>query len=362
MKKVFITTVITLTLLFGSSCAKKGHDLRQKKQEKKEAINVSVEEIELHDLAKFFSISGKLEGISEVSLIAEVSGKITAVNKSLGVWVEKNETIASIDSEQYSLIMQQAEANLLAAKATMEANELSYEATNSLLETEQISITNYKNVLSQYESSQANFKAAQASEKLAKLNYEAANFTAPVSGWITYLDISIGDYVSPGSALIKIVDDRQLILKTGVGEQEITQLEMNQPVNVVTRNLATLNGYITGLGKSPAPGSMNYPIEMTFDNPDNSVLSGSIVTGRILEKSYDNIIYTSVDNVIKSYDKYYIFTIEDGNTAHKVEIQTGDQIGSEIIILSNINVGDFIITDGFESLQDGDQITYFQSK
>ena len=78
----------------------------------------------------------------------------------------------------------------------------------------------------------------------------------------------------------------------------------------------------------------------------------------ILEKTYENIIYLSLDNITKSYDKYYVYLVDDNNTARKVEIQPGQQIDSYLIIQSGLSENDLLITDGYESLNDGDPVTF----
>ena len=360
MKRIILISITLLTLFLTTACGARGSRgaSQSGEQMKKETANVAVKTISLDNLDKTLQISGKLEGIAEVILYAEVSGKISTVNKKLGQWVNKGEAIAAIDNDQYRLSLQQAEASLVSAESTLEAEQLSLDAASSLLKADQISEADYKRTLSQFNSAKANHSSAQAYAETARLNYESAIFTAPVSGWITYINLNTGDYVSPGSPLIKIVDDRQLIMETGVGESEITNLNIGQTVAIKTRNDIELTGFITGLGKSPAPGSMSYPVKIQFDNTDNTVISGAVVTGEILEKTYENIIYLSLDNITKSYDKYYVYLVDDNNTARKVEIQPGQQIDSYLIIQSGLSENDLLITDGYESLNDGDPVTF----
>jgi len=81
-----------------------------------------------------------------------------------------------------------------------------------------------------------------------------------------------------------------------------------------------------------------------------------VVDAKILAKTYNNVLYTSYNNLIQEYDNFYLFTIDSNNIAHRTKIKIGRKINEAVIIESGINPGDIIVTEGFENLEEGTKV------
>jgi multidrug efflux system membrane fusion protein len=111
-------------------------------------------------------------------------------------------------------------------------------------------------------------------------------------------------------------------------------------------------GKVTGLGIRPATGSNNYPIEIIFDNKDNCLFPGMVVESNILAKTFQNVIFTSVDNLREKYDTNFVYIINDDNRAETRVVELGEQVRNYVIIKSGLNVGDRLVTDGIDTLSE----------
>ena len=54
--------------------------------------------------------------------------------------------------------------------------------------------------------------------------------------------------------------------------------------------------------------------------------------------------------------EFFVFVSHD-TIAKQYKVQLGPRVGNDVIVLSGINAGDKIITDGFQRLRDGGKIT-----
>jgi RND family efflux transporter MFP subunit len=354
MKKTILISLIAV--LFISACGKNNGDLTKKKnfkaENKKEtALVVMVENVQLRSLDKFVRATGKLQGINDVNVLSKVSGTIVEKYKGLGDWVEKDEAIGRIDNTEYQNQLDQANAALMAAEAGLEMAKISMNAADKLYNNQQISENEYLQSKSNLKNAQANYDGAKANVNIRKRALDNSMFVAPISGYIAELNLEIGDQISQGAIVAGIVNSDKMILKTGISESDIKYVKKNNLVSIEV-NDKEIVGKVTGLGIRPATGSNNYPIEIIFDNKDNCLFPGMVVESNILAKTFQNVIFTSVDNLREKYDTNFVYIINDDNRAETRVVELGEQVRNFIIIKSGLNIGDRLVTDGIDSLSE----------
>ena len=143
-----IFAVLIIVLAFGISGCKKGgrRSSGASSQNKLEAkIPVIVETAQIRNLKEYIKITGKLEGYTDIIMASETSGRIIALNKKLGDWVDKGDEIGHVDNKDYEIRVEQAEAAVLAAEAAFESAELQMKTADNLLASKSISDLEYQN-------------------------------------------------------------------------------------------------------------------------------------------------------------------------------------------------------------------------
>ena len=296
-----------------------------------------------------------------LSVISETSGKIVSMNKKLGDWIKAGESIGRIDNSNYENSLEQARANLLAAEASYETASIQMNVSESLYKQNKISESEYFQTQSALRSAEAVLKGANASVASAEKAFNNSKFVAPVSGYISEINLEIGEYISMGSLIANIVNHKKLIVKTGVGESDINYISKGNDVKIRFQNEEFI-AYVTGKGIKPVTGGNSYPIEMELDNPDLKLLPGMIVEGYIHTGTYENVIYTSIENLRQKYDQELVYVINSENRAEIHIVELGEKVANNVIITSGLEVGDKLVIDGIDSLSDGtlveDQIRF----
>jgi RND family efflux transporter MFP subunit len=356
--KIQSLMIIIIVLFSMNACSKKTNT-----NEKKNTGNVDrefpvlLETAELKNLEEYITVSGTLEGKTDISLLSESSGKIVEIYKKLGDWVSKGTAIGRVDNSDYESTFQQAKASLVAAEASFESAELNYTSSESLFKKNQISQSEYSNAKSAYKNALANHEGAKARVEQARKALENSRFVTPVSGQIVDLPVQIGQTVSPGVKIAGIVDTKNLLIKTGVGESFIRSVKQSAPVSVMYKSTAKeYSGKISGIGLKPLNSTANYPIEISLV-PNSDLLPGMVVDAKILSNVYRNVIYTSLNNLIQEYDQYYVFIVDEQSIARKVPIKIGAKVNESVIILEGIKVGDRIVYEGMENLESGTKVS-----
>ncbi len=320
-------------------------------------ISVVTKTIEPADVVEYASISGMIEGITDISIIAEVSGRIVSVSKNLGDYVEVGEEIAKIDNEDIELQLTQAKASTLAAKANYESEKIKYQINEELYETESISEVEYILAKSSYETAKAAYDGAKANEKLAERQLSNSLFTAPVSGKIATLPIKLGDYIAMGTEIANIVDDSRVVIRTGAGPSLIQKLTKNSIVELTTTlSDKTFQGVITGIGLKPGSDNFNYPIEIEAENEIN-LLSGQLVNGKIAVNNYEDVITVNPSSVVDYYGIKVVYVVDSENLVHKREIDILTEVSETCIVQSGLQFGDDVIIQGMDQVKEGSLVS-----
>ena len=356
--KITVIAFILSLAFFSISCSKKQEtQKRSPKLETSREFPVLLEKAELRNLNEYIKVTGTLEGKNDIVLISETSGKIIEMYKKLGEWVDKGTALGRVDNSDYESSLKQAKASLIAAEASYESADLSFKSSEELFKEKKISQGDYNNAKSAFKNAYANLEGAKARVEQARKAFENSQFTAPVSGQIVDLPVQTGQTITQGTKIAGIVNTKSLIIKTGVGESYIRSIKQNSPVDIYYQNdEKSYQGVISGVGLKPISGTANYPVEISLAGT-HSLLPGMVIEAKILSKTYKNVIYTSLNNIIQEYDKSYIFIVDEKDIAQRREVILGSKVNENVIITSGVKAGERIVYEGLENLETGTKVT-----
>ncbi|MCL1826951.1 MAG: efflux RND transporter periplasmic adaptor subunit [Candidatus Cloacimonetes bacterium] len=348
-KYLFLLLVIYIALI---GCKKKQTNQRPQPPARLEVV--LVEAVELRDLHEYIRLTGTLEGKTDINLISEVSGQIVEIFTGLGNTVKVGEAIARIDNADYKSLLDQAEVALISAEANLTSAEAVFQANINLYERELLSEAEYQNSVATFKNAQAQKLGAQATFDQRKRTLDNTRFVSPVYGEIVDLPIRVGQAISVGSKVAGIVDVYNLVLKTGIGEGVVSNIQRGQTVSISHRNSElSFSGKVSGIGYKPLNSTANYPLEIEISNTKDYLLPGMIVNGEILSHTNKKVIYTLQSNIIKEFDDHYLYVINENNIAQKRKITLGKQVIENVIIASGLQPGDIIIIEGADKVDHG---------
>ena len=353
MKKYITLLILSLMLIH---CGRSSETTKQKKLQEK-VVPVIVEKVQERDLQQFIYITGKLEGIVDITMSSETNGKIIELYKKLGDPIEKGETIGRIDNQELLIQLEQANANLLAAEASFDMAEINWKTAENLYKINSISELEYVQAKSNYKNALSGLQAAKANLKRNQKSVDNSNLVSPVTGVIADLHLEIGEYLSMGQPIATIINKNELIIKTGIGETSIHAIKNGQQVYLQTEfSEDEYIGIISGIGLKPIQGTANYPIEIHIKNPDQLLLPGMVVQGKIVSKVYKNAMYTNLNNIASQYDDRFVFIIDENNIAKKTFVKLGAEIADNVLITEGLQLADQLVIEGIANLEDGTKV------
>jgi len=319
---------------------------------------VLVTRLERTDVDEHVRVSGRLEGITDITMSSESSGRVLALFKKLGDDVQMGERIGHVENEVLESRLISAQAAEVSAQQNYVIASDNYEYALAASDRGLISSAEFKAADSAYRAAEAALNSARANASAAGLAYESSYLIAPVSGKISQLYVSPGQYLGMGSPVAAITDSQILILKSGVGESQIGKIKTGQNATVLHSG-KSYPAKVRGYGIRPMPATASYPVELELRG-NSGLLPGMVVSARIKTNTYRNLLVTPITNIVREFDQDYVFVVVENEEGIQVverrEVSLGRSISENVEILSGVEAGDLIVSSGSENLEDGSAV------
>jgi membrane fusion protein (multidrug efflux system) len=203
---------------------------------------------------------------------------------------------------------------------------------------------------------------AQVAQQEALVAYKSIR--APFAGKLGIRQIDLGQYLSPGTAVVTLQALDPIYFDFFMPQQALDVLKNGLPVSVETDTYpgTAFTGAVTAINPKVDPDTRNVQVRATLRNPDHKLLPGMYanVTLRFGEpQPYVTLPQTSI-----SYNPYgnlvYVVTNQGKDPQGKPQlvatqkfITLGETRGDQVAILTGVADGDEIVTNGLNKLRNG---------
>ncbi len=212
------------------------------------------------EVTQFYRAEGQALADRDTGLVAETSGDIAEVLVRRGQDVAAGDVIARFDPAA-----NQAEVNRAAQDLATAQRE--FDNASALLD---------RGVATNDRVTQARAALAAAQAQVIEVQQDtnALEITAPFGGRIETLDLDVGEYVSAGTQVARLVDITPLTVEIQVPQQSLTLLEVGQPASVEFITGEKREGIVTFVGSAAAAETRTFLAEIEVDNADGAIPSG----------------------------------------------------------------------------------------
>lgn len=358
----FLVLTLMGSLLILSGCGKKAPEAGSES-----ATTVNVAAAAFRNIYGSTSYSGRLKASSEAEVFPKINERIISINVKEGQEVRAGQTLMTLDSSSLQASIKKAEAQVASTKATqvnnqikLEAARKKYERTKKLYDAGAAPLSDMENVRDEYDSLQSGaVEAAMAEAQAALLTIQDqvgyCNVTAPVSGIVGRIDVSVGDYVMTSASMAVISDPRQMQIEIMVGESDLSKMKLNSQVNVYVMSVSKdpFAGQITSIASVLNANSNLYPVTITLDNAAGNIKSGMYAEVCIDTSSVQKALCVPLSAIIPSDGVNIVYTVNDKKQAKRAEVKTGINDETYVQILSGLKAGDKVVTLGNTLISDG---------
>ena len=338
-KNVLFTLIAVSVMLFYTGCSN-----NDEKQKNAAPMSVRSEVVHPSSDAGTKNYIGIVEEESAISVGFTGSGTISKVCVSEGQTVRKGQLIAEIDKTQ-------AQNMLIAAKAQMEQANDAYKRLKQLHDNNSLPEMEWVEV-------QSKVQQAEASLEMAKKSLADCCIYAPESGIIGKGVMNVGEVVLPALPVAKILVIDHIKIRASVPEKEVAAITSSTPSQIT---LGALPGQVFDGGKIEKCIDANnsthtYDIKVSVKNHERQLLPGMVAHIQISPANQQDAITVPITSVRKNANGEHFVWTNKGGKAHRTTVTIGDATGNRIVVLTGLQQGDVVITEGYQKLSEGMEV------
>ena len=325
---------------------------------------VEVMDLKSADFNHFIDLQGTVDA-ENISYAAPRNGGglIKQIYVKQGQQVKKGQLLLKMDNAVQMQNVAAARQGLATIRTQLSFAKNVYQRQKNLWDknigTEVQLLTAKSNV----ETLETQLATANANVKLVQEQANGANVYSDVSGVADVVTVRPGELFtgsSMGGGVIKIVNTSNLKVKTNIPENYLGSVKVGTPVEIVFPDLGkTIQSQISFLGASIDPNSRGFVVEAKLPS-SSDFKPNQIALIKIKDYAANNALTVPVNTLQTDNKGKFVMlakTVGGKMLAKKQAVNIGELNNNRLEIKTGLNVGDTLITDGFQGLYDGQVIT-----
>ncbi len=368
-----------------------------------EIVQVQTEKVSSRTITQSVTATGSLDPEFKVVITPEVTGEIVQLPVKEGQYVKKGQLLIKIRSDAYMAQVEQSEAGLKSADASLSMNKAQlekvtgdYNRTKELHAKNLASDADLEAAKSAYLTAEANFKSAQAqitnmTAGLKVQNDQLSKTTiySPMDGVVSQLNVQLGDRVlgsfySQGTNIMTVSDLKSMLAVVDVDENDVVLLSVGDTARIKIDAFGDkiFRGIVYQIGNtaiSTGTGTqeqvVNFEVKLKFIDFDPGFKPGMSCNAKIETKTLHNVLSVPIQSVTarnnmptpaegEESDKTNnskkkvtdteklkeIVFLAKGGKAKSVDVETGISDDNYIQIKSGLKNGEEVITGPYRAI------------
>jgi HlyD family secretion protein len=397
-------SLLLVALLLLAGCSKSAKDAEAATDEAAAAAPVQVEAAKRDTIHSYVTAEAILYPLKQANIMPKISAPVARFFVQRGDHVREGQLLALLEdrdlvaaAQESKQMYEQAQAtyentsavtitdDLTKSKADVEAARESHDAAQRVYENRvslfrqgalaQKLVDDAKVALvtaqSQYDTAQQHLKSlqtvghteqlksAEAQVAASKAHYESsqaqasyAEVRSPMNGVISDRPVNVGEMANSGSALLSIVDLSRVVARASIPVQEASLLTVGKPATI-SSGTQQVAGKVSVVSPAVDPNTTTVQVWVEAQNSGEHLKLGSTVRISMDAGELPNAIIVPASALLSSDeggDK--VMVAGSDNRAHEHAVKVGVRSGDDVQIVSGVNPGDQVITQGALGLDD----------
>jgi membrane fusion protein (multidrug efflux system) len=308
------------------------------------AVSVSAAPVQTVSWQRRINAVASLVALQGVHLAPQLPGQVTTLYFHSGQHVDKGERLLQLDDSTQL-------AQLSSDQAAVELAQTKYARAQRLFATHAASEADVQ-------AAHAGLQTAQAAVAGDRATLAKLALRAPFAGWLGVREVSLGQYLTPGSGIATLTVWDPVRVQFTVPQREIGMIEVGQAVSLTLDAFPgkTFEAKVSALGSEVDASSRNVTVEAKLPNPQHLLRPGMFAQAQILVGAPQQAI--AVPTVAITYNTYgdFIYRVEthDGReVAVATPVRSGESRDGYTQVLSGLKSGEKVVTAGQLKLHDG---------
>ena len=361
-RRAWAAAALVAAVVIGLGVSKIPHGVAQPAQPAPSAAPIPVVLPKLQSVTNYVEITGNAASVNDVKLLARVEGYLEKIHYEDGAFAKEGDLLFTIQQDQYKAQLQQAQAQVLSAQASLKYAKTEFARYSALVKKDAATQTEVDHWVYERASAEAALLNGEAQVAIAELNLGYTEIRAPFDGIVGKHLIDPGNVVGGGgqqAALAEITQLDPIYVVANLTEQTVLKIRENLGQHRLT--LADLHKVPVDVGLSneqgfPHRGTIEYVapqldpatgtllVRGILDNPERTLLPGFFVRMRLPMGKVDRNALLVPDRAVQTdQGGTYLLVLDSGDVVRQRYVQLGSVMGALRVVTSGLKPEDRVV-------------------
>lgn len=311
-------------------------------------VNVEVRTVERSDFTERIRLTGTVRAGRDVRVAAEEGGRVRRIRVEKGAPVDAGQPLLELDDALLRAQVRQARAR---AELTREM----WERRRRLWERDSVGTE------AAYLEARADAADAAASLDLLEERLARTTVRAPFAGVVEERMVEVGEMVSSGTPLVRVVQLDTLEVTAGVPERFAPDVEPGAAATVTFDVLPGMRfeGAIRFVGATVDPGNRTFEVELELPNPERVVKPEMVADVSLVRRTLPDAIAIPQEALVRTEEGFRAFVVEeteDGPRVRARDVVLGPSQGDRAVVEEGLELGERLVVVGQQQVAAGDRV------
>lgn len=349
-----------------------------------EAVPVAVELAARGPIANYLTSTANLRALREVDIAAQLSGVVTGVHVEEGDFVQRGQTLCSLDDRELKIDLALAEQRLAQTRIQLESAKIRQEQTTTQIRNKQVELDRDERALGEgllaesevsvkrheidnlvHEQRVTESTVRQSEHRIGELESEIRKvqlqlsqtaIAAPFAGRITERTVELGQSINASDTLFKLGSFSSLYADVHLAERDSRFVRPGQQVRVSLGASAPENAVGRVARVSPVVDEETGTVKITVKlEPSSSAFRpGAFVRVEIETDTRADAVLIPKQAVLEEDGLSYVVVLDSEAKANRRTVELGYRSATAVEVLAGVSDGEAVVVAGQGNLKDGD--------
>lgn len=292
-------------------------------------------------------LDGRIEAVQQSTVSAQTSGTVVALPFDVDDVVNAGELIVALDDTEQRARLNQADANLTEASASVTDARQRLDRIGPLVERGVASQAELDQANNQFNAAQARLSQAQAAVEQAQEQLSYTKVVAPYGGIVTERHVEVGEAVNPGAPLLSGFSLEALRVVVAIPQRYADLARQNKRATVTLNDGRVLETGEMTFFPYADPNTHSFRVRMPLTEPDGTLFPGMLV--RVgLPVAEREALWIPSTAMVRRGELRGVYVLDETDQPRLRQIRTGVTRDDQIEVLSGLSVGERVQIRGVQ--------------
>jgi membrane fusion protein (multidrug efflux system) len=327
---------------------------------------VGIVTVAAKDVSRAYEFIGRVQAVEKVELRARIEGFLVERHFTEGQTVAEGDLLFTIEQPPFQAKVDQARADLAAARAKLANAEVQFQRAATLSRTRDIPEATVDERRALRDTAAAEVQQAEAALRAAEINLGYTLIRAPVRGVIGRATVTVGNFVGPASGpLATIVSLDPIYLTFPVSQRQLLEAQRHAvgkagAIAVRARlpdgSLYDQPGRIDFIDNQVDEATDSVPVRAMFPNPERLLKDGQIARAVVEVADPDPRLTVPMAAVVIDQAGPSVLVVGADGKVEQRRVRLGPEQGPEVVVVQGLKEGEQVIVDGLQKVRPGQTV------